>query len=121
MESKVTVNQDYILVEPSVGVIYWEILECLGKLRGTPEYKNKNYIWVFRTGPLMMAYDDLYRLKNIIDENYPQNARPTKTAIVVETGMQFGMANEFKDLLKELPYQINVFYDFEAAKKWVID
>ena len=121
MESKVTVNKDYILVEPSIGIIYWEILECIGKLRGTSEYPKKNDIWVFRTGPLMLEYGDLFKLKDIINEYYPENVSRTKTAIVVESGMQFGLANEFIDIADQLPYQIKVFNELNAAEKWVTD
>ena len=96
-------------------------MECIGKLSGTPEYPKKNDIWVFRTGPVMLVDDDFYKLKDIINEYYPQNASRTKTAIVFETGVQFGMANELLSIAEELPYQIRVFNDFDSAENWVTD
>lgn len=119
MESKVTVNGAYILVEPSMGIDYWEILECLGKLRMMHDYLTKNDIWVFSEGPVMLAYDDLKKLKDIIIEYYPKNAIRTKTAIVVESGIQFGIVNQFINIAEELPYQIKVFYDLNAAEEWI--
>jgi hypothetical protein len=69
----------------------------------------------------MFVYEDLFKLKDIIKECYPQKASRTKTAIVVETGVQFDMANAFLSIAEELPFQIKVFNDSDSAEKWVAD
>ena len=91
MEPKITIKKDYILVEPKENN-YWEIYEAVGKLLKMPEYPDKNVIWIFREGPLNLVYDDLYKIRDFIKENYPQDATRSKTAMVVASGLQKALA-----------------------------
>ena len=120
MPPKITVKKDHILVEPS-GVDYWEIWEGIGAEINLPEFPEKNDIWVFHDGPVKLTYVDLYRLKDFIQENYPDNAKRKKTALVVATGIQTAMANFFIQIGEDLPFEIKVFSDFQAAEDWIID
>jgi len=70
MTSVLTIKNDYILIEPQEND-YWEIWVAVGRLLKIPEYPDKNVIWVFQEGPIDFAYDDLYKLKDFIRENYP--------------------------------------------------
>ena len=121
MDSDITIQKDYILLEPLSGINYWEILESIGRLMNMEEYREKNDIWVFRDGPVMLLYDDLYKLKDIIEEHHPKNAKRNKTAIVVETGLQFGMADEFAKIAEDLPCEIRVFSDMQSAEDWITE
>ncbi len=94
MAPKIAIKKDYILVEPSE-VDYWEIWASIGAELNLPEFPNKNDIWVFRDGPIKLTYVDLYKLKDFIQENYPENAKRNKTALVAETGIQKAMAEFF--------------------------
>ena len=116
---KITIEKDYILVEPSAGVDFWEIIEGIGKLFKSDEFPQKNDIWKFREGPLSFQYGDIYKIKDFVFQYYPQNRNGHKTAIVVENGFQAGIAKEFANIVKELPAEIEVFFDLKAAKEWV--
>ena len=83
------------------------------------EIPDKNRIWVFREGPEKFSYDDLHKLRDIIKEYYPNDHKIDKTAIVVETDFQSSMAETFRQVAKDLPIEIRVFSDFQAAEDWV--
>lgn len=119
MPPKITIKKDYILVEPSE-VDYWEIWEGIGAELNSPDFPEKNDIWIFHDGPVKLTYADLYRLKDFIKENYPENANRYKTAIVVESGLQSAMAETFGQIAAEnLPFEVGVFTDFQLAEEWV--
>lgn len=44
-----------------------------------------------------------------------------KTAIVVASGVQAAIANFFIQIAKDLPFEIKVFSDFQAAEDWIIN
>jgi hypothetical protein len=119
MPPKITIKKDYILVEPSE-VDYWEIWVSIGAELNSPDFPEKNDIWIFHDGPVKLTYVDLYRLKDFIKENYPENANRNKTAIVVESGLQSAMAETFGQIAAEdLPFEVGVFTDFKLAEEWV--
>jgi hypothetical protein len=66
-----------------------------------------------------LTYVDLYRLKNFIEENYPENAIRHKTAIVVESGTQKAMAESFIQITENLPFEIKAFSDLKSAEDWI--
>jgi len=79
----------------------------------------QNRIWIFREGRKNLTTDDLYKLKDIIKENYPKNAGIHKTAIVVETGLQKSLADTFIKITAELPQEFKVFSNLRDAEDWV--
>jgi hypothetical protein len=120
MALKLTNNINYILVELSTGMDYWEILEAISKLYSMPESKNKNNIWAFRSGQMKMSYTDLYEIKDLAKKICPKDFKSTKTAIVVENGIQQSLATLYSDICRDLPRDIRVFSDFISAKDWII-
>ena len=119
MSPKMTIKKDYVLLEPKEGTDYWEIKRGVARLFYVPEIPDKNRIWVFREGPEKFSYDDLHKLRDIIKENYPNDHKINKTAIVIESGFQSSMAESFRQIAEDLPFEIRVFSDFQAAEDWV--
>jgi hypothetical protein len=119
MTLQITNKQDYILVQPSAGVNFWEIIEALGKLFAMDEFPPKSDIWVFREGPVRILYDDFYKIKNLLAEHFPERIKGHKTAMVVETGFLSGIAESYADIAKELDVQVRVFSDLKSAKDWL--
>ncbi len=119
MPPQITIKKDYVLVEPKEGTDLREIRQGIARLfyvKGIPE---KNRIWVFRKGPQNLSYDDLHGLKDIVKQNYPKDARINKTALVVEPGMQSGLAEAFAKIAADLPQTFKVFSSLADAEKWV--
>ena len=119
MSPKITIKEDYILVEPKEGIDLREIQQGVARLfyvEGIPE---QNRIWLFREGPQNMTPNDLPRLRDIIKENYPTDARINKTAIVVESGTQSDLAVAFTKIARDLPQQFKVFSNLADAETWV--
>ncbi len=119
MSPEITINKDYNLVEPKEGINYREIRRAVARLFYASEIPEKNGIWVFREGQEKFSYDDLYRLKDLIKENYPKDVKINKTAIVVESDFQSRVAESFRQIAEDLPFEIRVFSDFRAAENWV--
>jgi len=91
----------------------------VARLFYVPGIPDKNRIWVFHKGLENFSYDYLPRLRDFIEENYPRDAKINKTALVVESGFQSQMADSFRKIAKDLPFEIRVFSDFQAAEEWV--
>ena len=119
MSPKITITKEYNLVEPEEGVNFREIRRAVARLFYASGIPEKNGIWVFREGQENFSYDDLYRLKELIKENYPKDVKINKTAIVIKSGFQSKMAESFKQIAEDLPFEIQVFSDFQAAEDWV--
>jgi len=119
MSPKITIKENYILVEPKEGIDLREIQQGVARLfyvKGIPE---QNRIWVFRAGPQTLSLDDLPKLRDVIKENYPEDARINKTAIVVESESQSSMAEAFAKIAQDLPQQFKVFSKLADAEAWV--
>ena len=119
MPPQITIKKDYILIEPKAGINLREIQQGVARLfyvKGIPE---QNRIWVFREGPQNLSYDDLQKLKDVIKEHYPEDARINKTAIVVESELQSSLAEAFTKIAKDLPQQFKVFSNLADAEAWV--
>ena len=119
MSPEITKKKDYILIEPKEGTDYSEILRGVGRLFYVDKIPEKNRIWVFREGPEKFSYDDLHKLRDIIKENYPSDHKINKTAIVIESEFQSSMAELFRQIATDFPFEIRVFSDFQAAEDWV--
>ncbi len=119
MSPQITNKRDYILIEPKEGTDYSEIQRVVARLFYIDEIPEKNRIWVFREGPEKFSYEDLHKLKDIIKENYPEDHNVRKTAIVIESEFQSSMAESFRQIAKDLPFEIRIFSDFQPAEDWV--
>jgi hypothetical protein len=119
MSLNITDTDDYIIVEFSKGMDFWEIMEGIPKICSVPEFKDKNDIWVFRDGQLIILYSDLYYLKNSAEKFYPKVSKAQKTAIVTATGIQHSLATLYSDIGQDLPRKIRVFSDLKSAQDWV--
>lgn len=120
MAPRLTIKKDYILFEPQANA-YWEIWEAIGRLLKMPEYLDKNVIWVFHESPINLVYDDLYKLRDFIQDNYPDKATRSKTAMVVVSGLHTGIAESFAQIAKDLPWEIRVFSNIRSAEEWIAE
>ena len=119
MPPEITIKRDYILIEPKAGIDLREIQQGVARLFYVKEIPEQNRIWVFREGPQNLSYDDLHRLKDIINENYPVDSRINKTALVVESTAQSDLAEAFIKIAEDLPQAFKVFSSLADAEEWV--
>jgi hypothetical protein len=119
MPPEITIKKDYILIEPKAGIDLREIQQGVARLFYVKEIPEHNRIWVFREGPINLSYDDLPRLKDIVKQNYPEDSRINKTAIVVNPGMQAALAEAFAKIAGDLPQTFKVFSSLADAEEWV--
>ena len=120
MSLKFTNYDAYILIESQTGMDYWEIIEGIPKLISTPEFKNKNDIWEFKSDQIKMSYTDLQKIKNLVEKICPKNSKGTKTAIVVRSDLQKTYGILYSDICNDLQREIRVFSDLKSAENWII-
>jgi hypothetical protein len=119
MAPKITIKKNYILIEPEEGIDFREIQQGIARLFYVDGIPEQNRIWVFREGRLNISRDQMNRLKEIIRENYPRNARINKTAIVVESDQQASLAESFAEIAADLPQKFKVFSNISEAEEWI--
>ena len=118
---EIIIEKDYIVIKPPEGISFWDIYMALGNLVPTSEFQDKNDIWVFREGPVDIALPDLEKIKKIGNKFCPKNAKGKKTAIIVATGFQRGLAEVYIKIGGEHSRRIRVFSDFKSAEHWITD
>jgi hypothetical protein len=119
MSPKINIKKDYILIEPKAGTDFREIQRGIARLFYAEGIPPQNRIWVFRPGRENLSYDDLNRLKYILQEYAPPSARINKTALVVESGLQTSLAEAFIKIAADLPQKFRVFSNLTDAEDWV--
>jgi hypothetical protein len=119
MSPEITVKKDYVLIEPKAAADFWEIQRGIARLFYVPEIPKKNRIWLFRKNPQKLTEDDLYKIRDLLKENYPEDSSINKTAIVVEDGLQSNMAKAFVRIAKDMPHEFRVFSSLAEAESWV--
>jgi hypothetical protein len=119
MPPEITIKKNYILIEPKAGIDLREIQQGVARLFYVKEIPKQNRIWIFREGPQNLSYDDLPRLKDIIKENYPENSKINKTALVVESEAQSDLALAFTKIAEDLPQTFKVFFSLADAEEWI--
>ena len=119
MSPEITVKKDYILIEPRKGADFWEIQRGIARLFYVPEIPKKNRIWRFREGPQKLTEDDLYKIRDLLKENYPKDSTINKTAIVVESGLQANLAETFARIAADMPHEFRVFTNLAEAESWI--
>jgi hypothetical protein len=119
MSPEITVKKDYILIEPRASADFWEIQRGIARLFYVPEIPKKNRIWLFPEGPQKLTEDDLYKIRDLLKENYPKDSAINKTAIVVESGLQSNMAEAFARIAVDMPHEFRVFANLAEAESWV--
>ena len=119
MELEITNKDDYILVETAKGMDSQEIIEGISKLFSMPEFKDKNDLWVFRSGKVKMMHADLDNIIEFAEKLYPSDSKATKTAIVAYSAVQHSLAVLYADIGKNLPREIRPFSDLKSAEAWI--
>jgi len=119
MSPNITLKKDYILVELEEPADFREIRRGIGRLCYVPELPDRNDVWVFRKGTSKLSPDDLYKLRDIIKEIQPEDSKAHKTALVVASDVQPGMAKEFSQLAQDLKHEFKVFTSLQDAKTWI--
>jgi hypothetical protein len=119
MSPKITIKEDYVLVEPEAGIDFREIQKGVARLFYVKEIPEQNRVWVFREGPRNLSDYDLQKLKEVIKEFYPEKAHINKTALVVESGEQSDLAKAFTKIADDLPQTFRVFLSLADAEEWV--
>ena len=102
MSPEITKKKDYILIVPKAGTDYSEILRAVGRLFYVDEIPEKNRIWVFREGPEKFSCDDLLKLRDIIKENYPNDHKINKTAILEAIDDKLGIVKHREKKIRQL-------------------
>lgn len=77
-------------------------------------------LWDFRgcIPSMEFGYDAMLKIIHHIESNY-NDEWSTKTAILVDETIQFGLSRMFQILIDEFPTQVRIFQDEPEALLWV--
>ena len=120
MAVNIKISKDCILVESLSGVRTEEILNAIMDVFRLDEFKDKNVIWSFMEGPILLIPSDFEKIERLVRENYPAKISGNKAALVVKSRFMKGLADKFvNDHQNRLPVEIKVFSEFKPAKTWI--
>ena len=121
MPLDLTVKKDFVLVELQERADFREIQRGIARIFYVPEVPHKNDIWVFHKGFGKFTRDDLYKLRDILEEIHPKDSHEHKTALVVKSGVQSSMAEEFTQITEVQHHEFKVFSSLKDAETWMTD
>lgn len=102
------------------GYITVELLKlCVEEEIAIENYPDKNDIFDFRNAIISLSGYELPSLFDFIKLLYPNKTTRSKTAFIVSSGFQKGVAETFKDIASKLPLEIKIFFDKDSAEDWV--
>lgn len=81
---------------------------------------NQNSIVVFATGAFLFIPKDISKIHELLI-NYSQNSKRQKTALVVDSKINYGFINSFIKGLPDLSFEHKVFFDLAKAKRWITE
>ena len=94
---------------------------ALKEVMSHPNYPHKNAIYDYRKATIGLSGFEFPEIVKYVELLYPQQTTRTKTAIIVSSGLQIGIMEAYKDIGKNLPFEIEIFWDIETAEKWVTE
>jgi hypothetical protein len=104
------------------GYITGEILKlALKQVMSLPDYPHKNTVYDYRNAIIGLSGFEFPEIIEYVELLYPQKTTRSKTAIIVSSGLQRGIMETYKDVGKNLPFEIDVFWDKGSAEKWVTE
>ncbi len=115
-----------IEIEPETGIA---IATCSGVLRQSdakegamslwkaPGWSGRSVVWDFRKAQFEVSSLDIQNVAKFIISHQPA-APPLKTAFVVQSDLDFGLAREFEGYRYDPLTAFQVFRDYEKAIHW---
>ncbi len=123
MGYEISVEGDYVLlrVEPDTHVDRELLMEMLAEVHANHAYQTekKAGVWDFRKTRPEMGFYDMLRIKKYVRENYDPSWTHHYTALVVDNEAGFGFARMYETITDDVPTEVSVFRDFDAAVAWV--
>jgi len=98
-----------------------DIIEALIKMLQDPDFKEgMDALWDFRTvhsGNSETA--EIREIVSFVRANQKKRGINYRVALVVSRDIDFGLARMFEAYSHELPFDIQIFKDFNDAQKWL--
>ena len=78
-----------------------------------------SYLWDLREATIEWSTDQVREFVHWVLGNRPE--RESRSAIVTSTDLQFGLARMYEALTYELPVNVMVFREMDAARHWLAE
>jgi hypothetical protein len=78
-----------------------------------------NYLWDLRNSTIEWSTDQVREFVHWVLGNRPEGE--SCNAIVASTDLQFGLARMYEALTSELPVNVMVFREMDAARSWLAE
>jgi hypothetical protein len=117
--SRIDSSRDLTIHTAKGDVSIDEIMEKVEALYGS-SHRTLNVLWDFRNAALSRIPSE--DIRSLIDLAEPHRKIPRKggkTAIVVQTAVDFGLSRMYENLADRLPHETMVFQSMEEALHWI--
>lgn len=96
------------------------IIRAMDRENALHDIAGRNDLWDFRgcSPSEDFGYDAMLKIIHHIETHY-NDEWSTKTAILVDDTIQFGLSRMFQILIDEFPTQVSIFQDEGKAHRWV--
>jgi len=111
----------FVRVRPRGTVRLHMLLELLERLYDMPEYRDEKRgdLWDFRGSPAELDFEDLLQIRSYIRRHYDDSWSHERTAFVIESKYQYGLARIYEKLAEDATFELKVFEDIEEAERWL--
>ena len=109
--------KNYIQVDIEEGLNFYEIANAIQKLT-TMSISIRYLMVVVHTEICRLSYKQLRSIIKDATDSMSINRQPAKTALVVNTGLQSGIARLFMEGVKDLDCSFDVFRERDLALNW---
>ncbi len=110
----------YFLVEVQGELNYDLIIEILKDEMSRPEYPDRNDLWDLSRASLLLQFEHLGRIWDVVMAHYPTQATRQRSAIVAQAGLNSSYAEMWASSRPSpCPFQVRTFQEVGPALAWL--
>jgi hypothetical protein len=122
IEFKIDPKQKLIIGKASGQLNHKDILDIMDAMVKHPDYEpNYNEIWDLREVIDLKTFFGETRQRVENEKALRKLKNPNRDALVVANPIHYGIARQYAFLAESIPLDVEIFYDFKEAMKWVCE
>jgi hypothetical protein len=112
-------EKSYLKIHLRDSISYAQLIETITELYRHPDFPHSNTMWFISSGMAVISAQELDKIRDFIQENYPSGCTRTRTALVAPQGMNAALAQLFADQQDQLEFEAKVFHEEISAEAWL--
>ena len=120
---EIMVEDDWVQVKarPDLVVTTDVIVSMLKELYSLEAYRSEKTagLWDFRGCKSDLSYEKIDKIRQYVAVHYDPNWSHTKTAIVADKDLIYGLSRTYEMMTDNIPTEVNIFRNMEDAQNWL--